>query len=379
VEIPPTVNDRPIGKEQNGKPDREEAFFSPRSPFNQTTGPIMQAKRNAIPPLPYGLLDLDPAIQIDPGPPLRIHCYVQGCDQWLRPPARGYQGELCSTHKIRCHRSGTYSYRDPARNVIVARELFSQRIVGSPHKFESHRLGLEKSEDAATFNLYRSFQEAGQLNYIARLVTGLTVEEEPRIYLWGLDLTDDSCLPWDLLEAARNRFERKLPVKRPLTEPDAALYLPGHYLILNEVKLTSPNPVYRNGPRKDSQSLTKHELLDIYSDLFCPMLQIEKARETETIAYQLWRNVQFASWMAHHAPPGTQGYFTNLTRRGYEYQSFRDFTELVSPEFLGRVTQIYWEDMFVLAGLAGGKLLHLQEYLLTKTVNLQPAFDFRLW
>jgi hypothetical protein len=35
--------------------------------------------------------------------------------------------------------------------------------------------------------------------------------------------------------------------------------------------------------------------------------------------------------------------------------------------------------MFVLAGLAGGKLLRLQEWLLTKTVNLQPAFDFRLW
>ena len=30
-------------------------------------------------PLPYGLFDLDPNIQTDPGPPFRVRCYVQGC------------------------------------------------------------------------------------------------------------------------------------------------------------------------------------------------------------------------------------------------------------------------------------------------------------
>jgi hypothetical protein len=231
----------------------------------------------------------------------------------------------------------------------------------------------------ATFNLYRSFQEAGHLNYIARLITGLAVEEEPILYLWGLDLSDDSCQPWDLLEAARERFERRLPVKRPLTEPDAGLFLNGHYLILNEIKLCSPNPVYRDGPRKDSQSLTKKELLNIYSDLACPMLDMEKAQTVDAIPYQMWRNLQFASWMAYHAAPGTKAYFANLVRRGFDLHTFQQFTELVRPQYRGRVTQIHWEDMFVLAGLAGGKLLRLQDYLLTKTVNLQPAFDFRLW
>lgn len=339
----------------------------------------MPTKKWQPPPLPYGILDLDNAVQIDHGPPLRIRCFVRGCDQLVRPPSRGDRGEVCPIHRIRCHRSGTYSYANPSHNAIVARKLLASKIIGSPHKFESHRLGLEKAEDMATFNLYRSFQEAGHLNYIARLITGLPNEEEPRLYLWGLDLTDDSCRPWDLLEAARERFERKLPVRRPLTEPDAAMFLPGHYLILNEVKLCSPNPVYRDGPRKDAQSLTKMELLNIYSDLACPMLDIEKARAVDGIAYQMWRNVQFASWMAYHAAPGTKAYFANLVRRGYELQTFQQFTELVKPEYRGQVTQIHWEDMFVLAGLAGGKLLRLQEYLLTKTVNLQPAFDFRLW
>jgi hypothetical protein len=231
----------------------------------------------------------------------------------------------------------------------------------------------------ATFNLYRSFQEAGHLNYIGRLITGLDIEEEPQLYLWGLNLTDDSCRPWDLLQAARERFERRLPVKRPLTEPDAAIFLPGHYLILNEIKLCSPNPVYRDGPRKNAQSLTKKELLNIYSDLACQMLDMEKAQAADAVAYQMFRNFQFSSWMAYHAEPGTQAYFANLVRRGYELHTFQQFSELVRPEYRGRVSQIHWEDMFVLAGLAGGKLLRLQEYLLTKTVNLQLAFDFRLW
>jgi hypothetical protein len=329
--------------------------------------------------LPFGIFDLDDAIRIDNATPPRIRCFVRGCDHFLRPPSRGDRGEVCPVHRIRCHRSGTFSYADPCHNAILARELLATKIIGSPHKFESHRLGLEKSEDMATFNLYRSFQEAGHLNYIARLITGLAVEEEPRLYLWGLDLTDDSCRPWDLLQAARERFERKLPVRRPLTEPDAAMLLEGHYLILNEVKLCSPNPVYGDGPRRDSQSLTKAELLNIYSDLACPMMDMEKARAADAVAYQLVRNLQFASWMAAHAVPGTKGFFANLVRRGYELETFQQFTELVRPAFRGRVTQIHWEDMFVLAGLAGGKLLRLQEYLLTKTVNLQPAFDFRLW
>jgi hypothetical protein len=121
------------------------------------------------------------------------------------------------------------------------------------------------------------------------------------------------------------------------------------------------------------------ELLRIYSDLACPMLDMEKAQAADAIAYQMWRNLQFASWMAYHADRDTTAYFANLVRRGFDLQTFQQFTELVRLEYRGRVTQLHWEDLYVLAGLAGGKLLRLQEYLLTKTVNLQQAFDFRLW
>src|SRR5262249_13028811 len=158
-------------------------------------------------------------IQSVQSPEHMIRCFVRGCEHFLRPPARRRVGDLCPVHHIRAHSSGTYSYADVRRNAIIARDLLADRVVGNPHKFESHRFGLEKSEDMASFNLFRSFQEAGCLNYIARYVTGLEVEAEPRLFLWGLEMTDDSLRPWDLLLAARRRFESSLPVRRPATEP----------------------------------------------------------------------------------------------------------------------------------------------------------------
>ena len=95
-----------------------------------------------------------------------------------------------------------------------------------------------------SFNVFRSFQEARCLHLVARFLTGQDIDAEPRLFLWGLELTDDSLQPWDLLIAARQRFESHLPVKRPATEPDIALFQPSRFLILCEAKFCSENPVY---------------------------------------------------------------------------------------------------------------------------------------
>ncbi len=328
--------------------------------------------------LPYGLFELHPQLVTDPGPPFRVRCCVRGCNRFLIPPSRTYPGEVCREHGIRTHRSATYSYIRTERNIITSRDV-ALRIANHPFKWEC-RFHLEKSEDALVYNTLRSFMEAGFLNYLTRYITGLDIEEEPRLYLWGIE-QNEALTPFDLLIEARERFERRLPTpqERPKTEPDWLAYLPGHYLILAEAKFTSPNPVYVPGPRKDAQSLTLDELLTIYDDPLCPMIDMEKARKADAIAYQMFRNCQFSSWMAQHAVPGTRPYFVNLTRRGQENDSFNAFMQFVRPEFIGHVNHIFWEDLWVIAGLAGGRLCLLQEYLMRKTSNLLPAFDFRLW
>jgi hypothetical protein len=162
----------------------------------------------------------------------------------LAVPTRDTKGEFCPEHGIRCHYSSsrpTFVYEDVRRGSIASADLFATRIVGHPFKYESHRLGAARSEDALSWNVFLSLQEADCLHLIARAITGDECSIEPFLYVWGICLTDNEFDPWPLLVNARRRFEANLPVDRRLTEPDIALHLPGRYLILIEAKFTSPN------------------------------------------------------------------------------------------------------------------------------------------
>ncbi len=328
------------------------------------------------PILPYGIFDLSQACDIDPGPPLRMRCFVEGCTHYLQPPRRKYKGEVCPRHGIRVHVSRTYSYGDPTRNFIIDGDIV-RRIIRHPFKFETHRLGFECSEDGMSLNVMRSFQEAGCLHLVARYITGLEIDAEPVLFLWGLRMSGDSLEPWDLLIQARQRFERKLPVQRPYTENDISLFLEGHYLIHIEAKLKTGNVPATDGSRPSPSSLLKSEILRLYDDPSLKMLDRKLAAEVEVLYGQLYRNVVFAEHMANLAGKGTRAYFANLTRRGYELESYHQLARLVRPEYAGRVCRLSWEDLYVLAGMAGSRLSLLREYLLTKTLNLQPALD--LW
>ena len=138
---------------------------------------------------------------------------------------------------------------------------------------------------------------------IGRLITGDTTPAEPLLLMGGILLNDDALRPWDLLIAARNHFKSALPVERPLTEPDIALWLPGRYLILIEAKFTSFNMYYERGLRKDAQSLTLDELLDIYHDPSLRILDHDAAHSRSRLLSAL-RNTVFAEWMARedHRP-----------------------------------------------------------------------------
>lgn len=340
-------------------------------------------KARVLTPLPYGLFDLDPTIMTDPGPPFRVRCFIQGCTEMLQPPTRGFRGDICPKHGIRTHCSGasvTYTYARAERNIIVSPELFKNRLRGHPDKFETHRFGYENSEDAVSWNVFRSLQEAGCLADIARFITGLDIHEEPTLYLWGLRMADDSLKLWDLLNAARNHFEtNRLPVKRPATENDISLHLNNKYLIHIEAKFGSGNTFYTDGERKSSQSLTKNELLDIYQHPQLRILDVEKAKAADRVFYQLWRNMLFAEYMAMLDGPETLAFHANLVRAGYEHESASEFRQMIRPGYEDRFCRITWETIYSLVGLHWRRLSRLQEYMMNKTLGLAPAFNLDLW
>jgi hypothetical protein len=261
------------------------------------------------------------------------------------------------------------------RNFIVGADLVADHIVGHPFKYDTSCLGNEKSEDALTWNVFRSLQEAHLLQHVAAWVTKVAIPEEPRLYLWGISLNADLLQPWDLLIAARRRFEQKLPVDRPLTEPDIALHLPGRYLILIEAKFTSPNTFYTIGPRRDQKSLTKVELIDIYQDQTLRILDGNRARTSERVYYQLWRNMVFAEWMGQQDSPSTQAYVVSLTRRGFERESCEHFQRLIRPDFADRFVHRTWEEIDEHWAARLPELSRLHSYLVTKTAALVQAFQ----
>lgn len=326
--------------------------------------------------LPYGTEDLHPPPRSKAKQHV-VRCYVRGCTHEIRTPTRSTRGERCPDHGIVCHHStvgGTYTYGDPRRNIIVSAGMMKEKIIGHPFKFESHRLGLERSEDALSWNVFRSLQEARQLARIAQQVTGDKCSFEPQLLLWGIDCSDDSFESWDLLIRGRKRFESCLPVDRPYTEPDIALFLPGRYLILIEAKFTSFNTFYERGPRRDSSSLTFEELLHLYAAPELQILDYAKAAQAHRIFYQLWRNTTFAEWMAKQDHPATRAFHVNLVRRGQDEASAREFSGLVRPEFHDRFQQWSWESVYELYRDVP-QLNRLRRYLETKSAGLRVAFD----
>jgi hypothetical protein len=327
--------------------------------------------------LPYGVNDLNPKVDVSVDDRDVVRCYVRGCQHFVRRPMKCQRGELCPEHGIYCHHSSygsTYSYADVRRNIIASPDVFAERIIGHPFKYESQRLGSEKSEDALSWNVFRSLQEAGCLAQVTNVLIGESHPEEPDLYLWGIRISGDSFEPWNLLIAAREHFESDLPVERPLTEPDIALHLPGRYLALIEAKFTSPNTFYERGERKDDQSLTMDELLAIYQDPDLRLLDTEKAKCRDRVAYQLWRNTILAEWMAMRDSSATKAYHINLVREGCEEASAAEFSELLQVEYAERFGQATWEQLYRLAVQQSATPGRLCEYMEQKTAQLTKAF-----
>jgi len=324
--------------------------------------------------LPFGTHDLNPEVVLGTGPVRAVRCFVRGCTEFLEPPSQTNKGTVCPVHGVRCHVSGgagTYSYPDPRRNVIASRELFARNILHHPFKFESHRMGYERSEDAVTWNVFRSLFEQQTLAMIAARLIGEQHAEEPELYLWGISMT--TFRPWPLLIEARQEFESHLPVKRPYTEPDIALHLPGRYLLLIEAKLTSPNTFYERGPRKDDRSLTFHELLNIYQFRGMKIADPRSAREAKRLPYQLWRNMVFAEWMAKADCSTTKAFHVNLVRHIAEYSIESEFRRSLCAGVADRFRRATWETIH--SRIAHQPSLYqLREYLCQKTVGLQKAF-----
>lgn len=322
---------------------------------------------------PYGINELDRKLRKCKKTG-RIQCPVKGCNQWLRPPTRKpkFSGDVCCEHGIVAHKSATFSYADYRRNMLIDADYFEQHIRYHPFKYESHRFGLEGSEDCLSWAVFRSLQHAGCLSDVVELCTGIKPNQEPRLFLWGLELKPEGVEPWDLLIKARRQFESDLPVDRPKTEPDIALHVPGQFLVMCEAKFLSKNPYYVRDTETKLLDLTIDQLVQIYQWPGMRFLDATEASKRDTLPYQLYRNACFADLQSQIDSPSTQGYVVNLVRHGFESGVCESMLTLMPFEYRDRFEQITWEQLYDIARRRG--VDDLCRYMLNKTAKLKPAF-----
>jgi hypothetical protein len=150
-----------------------------------------------------------------------------------------YHGDPPASFRV----SPTYVLKHPQDNFIVSHELLGQ-LEG---KAETWRLGNENSEDALSFNVFRSLQKAGALREAARLLTGVEMTTEPELIVWGRRLSSAATHPVPELQAALSVLEAWPGQK---TEPDVILRVPHWGWVFVEAKLASPTSTLKGKPEK---------------------------------------------------------------------------------------------------------------------------------
>lgn len=181
-----------------------------------------------------------------------MRCPLLGNDSWLswaeRKAGAGrkarYGTVWVGEPPLRFHPTPTYMLQRPIDNFIAGRTLVGEALAGNWDKAESYRLGQEKSEDALTWNVFRSLQEAGELAAMIHALTGIKAAAgEPALYLWGRHIDLHGTGAWQALANARIQVE---PWGGQPAEPDCCLHLPGRAWVFFETKFGTPTATKRS-------------------------------------------------------------------------------------------------------------------------------------
>ena len=234
----------------------------------------------------YDTRTLKPQLRVDEQ---SVECPVRGCTQVVPRQRKTFKRDeqfRCPTHDIYISAS-TYDHGKFTDNLLSSDPddlALIHRLLGQ--KRETERLGRERSEDALTFNVFRTLERAGQLDDVMSTIAGRAVVGSVPAY-WSLDsatgMTDSR------LAAARDAFHEVLDRG---TEPDV-LIDSEDTLFLVEAKLGSKNETTPTHVR----SLTAYSKAQggWYDRVFTSDAETVASKEK---LYQLMRLWLLGTWMA---------------------------------------------------------------------------------
>ena len=308
----------------------------------------------------------DPAA-INKAPDGGMQCPLAGHDEWLRWHAEGYtkgtqpHGEPPLTFRV----SPTYILDDPLENFIAGRELVAGALRGEWKKAETFRLGYENSEDAVSWNVFRSLQQTGQLRRAASVLAGVECEAEPELMLWGRRIDLDTTTPTPEIQKALDTLE---PTHTQQTEPDVVLRVPDWGWIFVEAKLSSPTSTYADKPAK--LEAWRQRYADPTPGLFDTGALA--SADHKTFPEQLLRNVAVAHAVRAN---GERAVVVALVRQRYA-DVVRDWgVDYMAADAPVATRSVTWEQLYAALPPAGADLSTLRIYMERKSVGLLPAFD----
>lgn len=335
-----------------------------------------------------------------PGCPVK-HCKTRLSSAPFRYGKKQYNLPYCETHGIRLHSFGqknqTFVYHSDndqgdarLRNICFEQDFVRKWILSNRHKAETHRLGYERSEDAVTWNVFVAILRAGLLAKVMCWLAGREIPGTPELYLWGcrIDLKQDLCEPYDLLQEARNEIEHG--ITRFLTEPDIMLVVPGKALMCIEAKFTSgntlavDNSIIKEGekPKNKADILNRYLFQNHYWD--DGRRYIDSKKIEGKFHSQLFRNIVFAAGMAEKFHGDWQVVnlvrTTNLSiKRTGIMDDFNDPSDSVrsylTQDYRDRFTYRTWEGLSRHVVKGESSLKELDDYFQGKSAFFMRAFQ----
>jgi hypothetical protein len=261
------------------------------------------------------------------------------------------------------HVSPTYVLQKPMDNFIVGHDLVSDILGGRWGKAEVHRLGNENSEDALTWNIFRSLQEADSLRLVVDKLIGQSTAKEPELFLWGRQIKMNDSTPWEELRAVRDEIE---PGLRQQTEPDIGLHVLGWGWILIEAKFGSATTTYRG----------REERLEGWFERYEPwcggILDLTTIRAAKAASFpeQLLRNALFSARLAS----GENAMLVALSRSPRSSVVNDVIGEALGANDSVRFEMLAWDDIYNLLP-HGSQFVSLRTFFENKSLSLRPAFD----
>jgi len=299
----------------------------------------------------------------------RIRCCVRNCHRWLAKRRRGPSdpNTFCPDHGISVSASPTYVYEDYRHNFIIDVPTL-ERV--KRLKVESWRLGNERSEDALSWNVFVGLAGLNGLGSAFQSLTGIEVDAEPELYLWGVKIPNEEPRVWANLEEAR--LALKEGARWP-TEPDIILRVPGRALVLAEAKFGSRNGTMLGNEERFGDVA---EFLERYPCVEAKVDPLKRAWIAEQppgqVLQQLVRNVIFAQRLAEE---GESQFVVNLVRATEEREVGERLAAHLAADSPVCFRRCTWEGLFLLPLLSREDAKPLRHYLENKANRLAKAFE----